>query len=47
MLRLLIIDDDKDICLVLSKFLTKNNYEVDVAHRGDEGLKLLRTHDYT
>ena len=47
MLRLLIIDDDRDICLVLSKFLTKNNYEVDVAHRGDEGLKLLRTHDYT
>ena len=47
MLRLLIIDDDKDICLVLSKFLAKNNYEVDVAHRGDEGLKLLRTHDYT
>jgi len=45
--RLLIIDDDKDICLVLSKFLTKNNYEVDVAHRGDEGLKLLRAHDYT
>jgi two-component system response regulator HydG len=47
MLRLLIIDDDKDICLVLSKFLAKNNYEVDVVHRGDEGLKLLRTHDYT
>lgn len=47
MLRLLIIDDDRDICLVLSKFLTKNNYEVDVAHRGDEGLKLLRAHDYT
>ena len=45
--RLLIIDDDKDICLVLSKFLTKNGYEVDTAHRGDEGLKLLRTHDYT
>ena len=47
MSRLLIIDDDKDICVVLSKFLTKNNYEVDVAHRGDEGLKLLRAHDYT
>ena len=45
--RLLIIDDDKDICLVLSKFLSKNNYEVDVANRGDEGLKLLRAHDYT
>lgn len=47
MSKLLIIDDDKDICLVLSKFLTKNDYDVDVAHRGDEGLKLLRTHDYT
>jgi two-component system, NtrC family, response regulator HydG len=47
MSKLLIIDDDKDICLVLSKFLTKNEYDVDVAHRGDEGLKLLRTHDYT
>lgn len=45
--RILIIDDDKDICLVLSKFLIKNNYEVDVAHRGDDGLKLLRTHDFT
>jgi two-component system, NtrC family, response regulator HydG len=47
MSKLLIIDDDKDICLVLSKFLTKNSYEVDVAHKGDDGLKLLRTHDYT
>src|SRR6186713_1623443 len=45
--RLLIIDDDKDICLVLSKFLTKNGYEVDAVHKGDDGLKLLRTHDYT
>jgi two-component system, NtrC family, response regulator HydG len=46
MLKLLIIDDDRDICLVLSKFLVKNNYEVDVAYRGEEGLSLLRQHDY-
>src|SRR5689334_4719754 len=44
--RILIIDDDKDICLVLSKFLTKNNYEVDAAYKGEEGLKLLRASRY-
>jgi two-component system response regulator HydG len=45
--KLLIIDDDRDICLLLSKFLAKNNYEVDVAHTGEEGLKLLRASEYT
>jgi len=44
--RLLIIDDDKDICLVLSKFLSKNGYEADVAHRGEDGLQLLRSNEY-
>lgn len=44
--RILVIDDDKDICLVLSKFLTKNDYEVDVAHTGENGLKLLRDTEY-
>ncbi|HMJ71597.1 MAG TPA: sigma-54 dependent transcriptional regulator [Cyclobacteriaceae bacterium] len=47
MLPVLIIDDDKDICLVLSRFLNKNNYDVDVANNGDEGLKQLRTKDYS
>jgi two-component system response regulator HydG len=47
MLPVLIIDDDKDICLVLSRFLSKNNYEVDVANNGEEGLKLLRSKEYT
>lgn len=44
--RILVIDDDKDMCLVLSKFLTKNDYEVDVAHTGEGGLKLLRDTEY-
>ncbi len=44
--RILVIDDDKDMCLVLSKFLTKNQYEVDVAHTGESGLKLLRDTGY-
>lgn len=45
--KLLIIDDDKDICLVLSRFLTKNNYEVNVAHKGEDGLQLLRSNQYS
>jgi two-component system response regulator HydG len=47
MLPVLIIDDDKDICLVLSRFLSKNNYDVDVANNGEEGLKQLRTKEYS
>lgn len=46
MLPILIIDDDKDICLVLSKFLAKNGFEVDVTNQGEEGLKQLRSKDY-
>lgn len=44
--RILVIDDDKDMCLVLSKFLSKNDYEVDTAHTGETGLKLLRDTEY-
>jgi len=43
---ILVVDDDHDICQVLSKFLTKNNYIVDIAYTGDEGLKLVRATDY-
>ena len=46
MTSILVIDDDKDICLILSKFLSKNNYSVTVAHNGEEGLRLLRSNDY-
>jgi len=44
--NILVVDDDRDICLVLSKFLTKNNYDIDLAHNGEEGLSLLRQHEY-
>ncbi|MFC0185727.1 hypothetical protein ACFFJX_26140 [Pseudarcicella hirudinis] len=32
--KILVIDDDTDICLLLKRFLTKNNYEVEIAHNG-------------
>jgi two-component system, NtrC family, response regulator HydG len=44
--NILVVDDDRDICLVLSKFLSKNSYEVDLANTGEEGLSLLRRSEY-
>jgi two-component system, NtrC family, response regulator HydG len=46
MQSILVVDDDQDICLVLSKFLTKNNYSVNSAYTGEEGLRLLRSNNY-
>jgi two-component system, NtrC family, response regulator HydG len=46
MQNILVIDDDKDMCLVLSRFLIKMNYEVSIAHNGEDGLKYLRSADY-
>lgn len=47
MYKILIIDDDKDICLVLSRFLSKNSFSTSVAHKGEDGLRLLRTSAYS
>ncbi len=44
--NILVIDDDKDICLTLSKFLAKNNYQVEVAHKGEDGLRTLRNNHF-
>lgn len=39
--KILVIDDDTDICLLLRRFLTKNGFEVAIAHTGVSGLALL------
>lgn len=44
--QILIIDDDQDLCRVLSNFLKKNSYEVEVAYKADDALKLLRSNTY-
>jgi two-component system response regulator HydG len=36
--RVLIIDDDMDMCTLLSRFLTRNGYETDVAYSGQKGI---------
>ncbi len=39
--KILVIDDDMDICHLLRRFLSKNGYEVTTAHSGTSGLALL------
>lgn len=40
--RVLLIDDDADMCVLLSKFLTRNGYEVETAHSGNKGLEKFK-----
>ena len=40
--RILIIDDDADICNLMSRFLTKNSYETDTAQTANKGLAKIR-----
>ena len=41
--RILIIDDDADMCTLLDRFLTKNGYEVDTAHSAKKGIEKFKT----
>ncbi|HMG83016.1 MAG TPA: sigma-54 dependent transcriptional regulator [Ferruginibacter sp.] len=40
--RILVIDDDADMCVLLDRFLTKNGYEVDTAHSGTKGIEKFK-----
>jgi len=39
--KILVIDDDRDICLLLKRFLTKHNYEVAEVYAGKKALDLM------
>jgi two-component system response regulator HydG len=39
--KILIIEDDVDVSMLLKRFLTKNNYEVLTAHSGNKGLSMF------
>jgi len=39
--HLLIVDDDKELCALLSKFLSRHGYRVSVAHNGSEMASIL------
>ena len=41
--KILVIDDDTDICILLKKYLSKNGYEVELAYTGKSALNYLKT----
>ena len=41
MKKILIVEDDVDVSMLLKRFLTKNNYEVLTAHSGNKGLSMF------
>ncbi|MEL7128243.1 MAG: response regulator transcription factor [Pseudomonadota bacterium] len=45
-MRVLVIEDDKDMASFISKVLSEAGHVVDVAHRGDRGLTLARAGDF-
>ncbi len=46
MQKILVIDDDRDMCLLLKRFLSKNGYEVEEANTTKKALELLDTTSY-
>jgi len=42
MKRILIIDDDMDMCSLLGRFLQRKGYETDVAHSGSKGIAKVK-----
>ena len=44
--RIIIIDDDKELCNLLKKCLENDNYVISMAHSGIKGLEMVRKGDY-
>lgn len=42
MAKILIIDDEKDLCLILNRFLTRHGFEVKEANKGRKAIELIR-----
>ncbi len=46
MKKILIIDDDLDMCMLLGKFLSKKGYEVDTSHSGSKGIAKFKENHF-
>ena len=44
--RILIIDDDMDMCMLLSKYLTRNGYDAETAHSGAKGIAKFKEDNF-
>ena len=41
--KILVIDDDPNICQLVRLYLEKENYQVECAYRGDQGIKMVQS----
>jgi len=46
MQKILVVDDEVDICLLLEKFLTRKGFEVTTTHKGNDALKLAEEQSF-
>ncbi|MEO7445454.1 MAG: sigma-54 dependent transcriptional regulator [Ferruginibacter sp.] len=44
--KVLIIDDDLDMCTLLSRFLSRNDYQVESAHSGSKGITKFKEENF-
>ena len=44
--RVLLVDDDRELCQMLTEYLSAERFEVSSVHDGSEALRALRTGDY-
>jgi len=44
--RILLVDDDRDACTIMSKLLAAHGYQVDTAEGGTAALARVRTQEY-
>lgn len=45
-MRILIVEDEKDLCQMIVKSLKESGYEVDIANNGNEAMELLDVENY-
>ena len=45
-MRLLIIEDEQELCLMIHKVLKSKGYSVDYCFDGEEGMELLEVENY-
>ena len=45
--RILVVDDDMDLCELLAKYLQREGFEVEMVHNGEQGVERAMSGDYT
>ena len=43
MKKIVVVDDEADICFLLKRFLSKNDFIVETAQNGKDGLALIES----